>query len=204
MNKLLFLCLLVLAPVSIASADLKVAVIDLTRTFDSYYKTKNAQALLAEKYQAAQKDITDIEADYEHTAQDAEKLHDESVDPTLSAPAREEKAEAFRAKQQDLMTLQQKLQETKNERERELDDDRMRRHKEILDEITKTVSDYSGPQGFDLVIDKSGISANSASSIILYSSSKLVDITDEIIRQLNASAPPASSGTTPPAAPAAP
>ena len=44
MNKLLLVCLLVFAPVSIASADLKIAVIDLSKAFDAYYKTKDAQA----------------------------------------------------------------------------------------------------------------------------------------------------------------
>jgi Skp family chaperone for outer membrane proteins len=184
-----------------ASADLKVAIIDLSKAFDSYYKTKDAQARLTEKVEQAQKDLSDLDADYEHMAQDAQKLHDASVDPTLSAQARAEKAAALQAKQQDLMAMQQKLQETKVEREREIDDERMRRHKEILDEITKLVTDYAGPQGFDLVIDKSGISANSASSLILYNSSKLVDITDEIVRQLNANAPPPTAGAPSGAAP---
>ena len=73
------------------------------------------------------------------------------------------------------------------ERTNEIKDELYRRHKEILDEITKVVSDYSGPQGFDLVIDKSSASAASGVSIVLYNSSKLVDITDDIIKQLNLS-----------------
>jgi len=91
--------------------------------------------------------------------------------------------------------LQNRIQETKLERERELEDEKMRRHKEILDEITKVINDYSGPQGFDLVVDKSGVSAASALPVVVYSSNKLIDITDVVIQQLNASAPPASAGT---------
>jgi hypothetical protein len=50
-----------------------------------------------------------------------------------------------------------------------------------VDEISKVISDYSGPQGYDLVIDKSSASAASGVSIVLYNSSKLIDITDDII-----------------------
>src|ERR1700677_1317067 len=116
MNKLLLLCLLVLAPVSMASADLKVAVIDLGKTFDAYYKTKDAQARLKEKYEAAQKDLSDLDSEYENMQMEAQKLYDASKDPTLSAAARQDKATALQAKQQDLMALQQRLQETKQER----------------------------------------------------------------------------------------
>jgi outer membrane protein len=196
MNKLLLLGLLVLTPVSMASADLKVAVIDLTKTFDAYYKTKDAQARLNEKKEEAQKDWTELTTEYENMNEEARKLHDGANDPTLSAQARQEKAAALQQKEQDLLTLENKMQEIKVSREREIQDEIMRRHKEILDEITKVVNDYSGPQGFDLVIDKTG-SSLSASPMILYSSSKLIDITDVIIKQLNAGAPPPSAGGTP-------
>ncbi|MCE0498635.1 MAG: OmpH family outer membrane protein [Methylacidiphilales bacterium] len=194
MNKLLLLCLLVLAPISMASADLKVAVIDLGKAFDSYYKTKDAEARIKEKEEAAQKDLTDLTTEYENMQEEAKHLYDASHDPTLSPAAQRDKGTALQQKQQDLITLQNKIQETKVEREREIQDEVMRRHKEILDEITKVVDDYSGPQGFDIVVDKSSASASSGLPVILFNSSKLTDITDEIIRQLNLNAPPATAG----------
>jgi Skp family chaperone for outer membrane proteins len=89
----------------------------------------------------------------------------------------------------------------RTERQREMQDELFRRHKEIVDEISKVINDYSGPQGFDLVIDKSSASAASGVSIVLYNSSKLIDITAPIITILNQSAPagtPAASATTTP------
>jgi len=204
MNKLLLLCLLVLTPVSMASADLKIAVIDIGKAFDAYYKTKDAQARLTEKIEAAQKDMSELTTEYENMQEEAKHLYDDSHDPTLSAAAQKDKATALQQKEQDLLTLQNKIQETKVEREREIDDEKMRLHKDILDEITKVVNDYSGPQGYDIVIDKSGISANSASPIIIFNSSKLIDITDEIIRQLNATAPPPGAGAAAPSGIATP
>ena len=90
--------------------------------------------------------------------------------------------------------------EFRTERSNELKDELIRRRKEVVDEITKVINDYSGPQGFDIVIDKSSASAASGVSIILYSSAKLPDITEAIVAKLNAGAPataaPASSSTT--------
>ena len=65
MKKLLFLCLLALTPVSFAKADLKVAVIDLGKAFDSYYKTKEASAHIEEQKATYQKDVQDKMGDYQ-------------------------------------------------------------------------------------------------------------------------------------------
>ena len=196
MNKLLLACLLVLAPVSMASADLKIAVVDLSKAFDTYYKTKDAQAKLKEKQDGYQKEIQDLINDYQRMGGEAEALDKAQNDPTLSSAARKDKSEALTAKKQDLVNLGNKIQEMKVERTREIQDELFRRHKEIVDEITKVITDYSGPQGYDLVIDKSSASAASGVSLVLYNSSKLIDITAEITTLLNKTAP-APAGASP-------
>jgi len=204
MNKLLLVCLFLLAPVTLASADLKIAVVDLSKAFDSYYKTKDAQALLKQKQDGYQKEIQDLINDYERMGQEAQTLDKAANDPTLSASARSDKSTALQAKKQDLVNLQNKIQEMKVERTREIQEELFRRHKEIVDEISKIISDYSGPQGYDLVIDKSSASAASGVSIVLYNSTKLLDITTDIIGILNKSAPPAGTAAAAAPAPATP
>jgi outer membrane protein len=196
MNKFLLFCLLFLAPVSFASADLKIAVIDLSKAFDSYYKTKDAQARIKEKEDGYQKDLQDMKVDYDNMVEEATKLKDAANDPTLSPAARGDKQKALLEKEQDLQNMERKLQETSSERNRELQDEIVRLHKEIVDEIAKVVTDYSGPQGFDLVLDKSA-SASTSVPTVLYSSNKLVDITQDIINKLNSGAPPAGAAPAP-------
>jgi len=204
MNKLLILCFLAFAPVTLASADMKVAVVDLSKTFDSYYKTKDAQARLKEKEDGFQKEYQDLVGEYQHMGEEFQKLQDGSKDPTLSPAAQADKKNALTAKAQDLQNMQRKIEEMKNERTREIQDEALRRHKEIVDELTKVITDYSGVQGFDLVIDKSSQSAASGVPIVLYNSSKLIDITNDIITKINAGAPPAGAAAPAPsgAAPA--
>ena len=86
---------------------------------------------------------------------------------TLSAAARQDKATALNAKKQDLVNLGNKIQEMKTERGRELEEEKYRRHQEIVAEISKVINEYSGPQGYDLVLDKSS-SSGTGISIVLY------------------------------------
>src|SRR5476651_290901 len=105
MNKFLLLCLLFLAPFSLANADLKIAVVDLGKAFDSYYKTKDASARIEEKKAAYTKEIQDMVADFQHMQDEAQKLYNSANDATLSAPARQDKATALQQKKQDLMNM---------------------------------------------------------------------------------------------------
>ncbi len=86
MNKLFLVCLLVLAPFSVASADLKIAVVDLSKAFDDYYVTKDAQAKLKVKQDGYQKDIQDLINNYQHMGEEAQALDKAANDPTLSGP----------------------------------------------------------------------------------------------------------------------
>src|SRR5579859_1464298 len=113
MNKLLLICLLVLAPVSMASADIKIAVIDLSKAFEQYYKTKQDNDRLQEKKAGYEKDIQEQINSYQRMGEEAQKLQDASKDTTLSQAARDDKAKALEAKKQDMVTLGNKIQEMK-------------------------------------------------------------------------------------------
>ena len=203
MKKLLIFCLLALAP-SFAKADLKIAVIDLGKTFDQYSVTGDARKKLNEKHDQYQKELQDMISDYNHMGEELEALIKASQDPTLSKDAQMAKAKAAEDKKQEFLALKNKLEERKNELDKELNDEMLRRHKEILDQITQVVNGYAGPAGYDLVIDTSSVTPTSGVSIILFHSSKLIDITQEIITQLNKAAPATSTAdSSAPAAPAA-
>jgi outer membrane protein len=195
MKKSLLLACLLFAPFSLASADLKIATVDLGKAFQAFYKTKDSNAKLKEKEDSYRKDISDMQADYDHMVEEANKLRDAATDPTLSPAAQDEKKKAFQAKAQDVQNMSRKIQETSSERGRELQDEQFRRRKEIVDEISKVVTDYSGPQGYDLVLDKTP--GATGVPVVLFNSAKLVDITNDIITKLNAGAPPSSGAMAP-------
>jgi outer membrane protein len=197
MKKFLFCTLLLFVPVSLASADLKIATVDLGKAFDSFYKTKEAAGHLKEKQDEAQKEIQDKVADYQRISDEVNKLDQESKDPTLSPEARAEKAKARDQRGADLQAAGRQIEQFKTERGNELKDEYVRRRKEIVDEITKDINDYSGPQGYDLVLDKSSASVTSGVPFVLYNSNKLTDITDAIVKVLNVGAPATTGAPAP-------
>jgi outer membrane protein len=200
MKTLLSFALLLFVPVSMASADLKVATIDLGKAFDNYYKTREDAAHLKEKEAEAQKEVSDKNTDYQHVGDEVQKLEQESKDPTLSPEARAERDKAFRQRGADLTAQGHALQAFVNERKSELQDEYVRRRKEVVEAISKVINEYAAAQGYDLVLDKSSASAASSVPLVLFSSNKLVDITADIIAKENVGAP----ATVPGAAPAAP
>lgn len=201
MKKLLIFCLVAIAPFSLAKADLKIAVIDLGKTFDQYSVTQDARKKLNEKHDQYQKELQDMISDYNHMGEELEALIKASQDPTLSKDAQAAKAKAAEDKKQEFLALKNKLEERKSELDKELNDEMLRRHKEILDQITQVVDNYAGPAGYDLVIDTSSVTPTSGVSIILFHSSKLIDITADITTQLNKSAPPSTATADTGAAP---
>jgi Skp family chaperone for outer membrane proteins len=201
MKKLLIFCLLALAP-SFAKADLKIAIIDLGQAFDKYTVTADARKKLNEKHDQYQKELQDMISDYNHMGEELEALMKASQDPTLSKDAQLAKEKAAEDKKQEFLALKNKLEERKSELDKELNDEMLRRHKEILDTITQVVDNYAGPAGYDLVIDTSSVTPTSGVSVFLYHSSKLIDITQDIITTLNKNAPAPSTSTADSSAPA--
>src|SRR5208283_3744703 len=107
--------------------------------FDAYYKTKDDSARLQEKLTGYEKEIRDLISEYQRMGGEAQTLEKAANDQTLSAQARKDKSDALQAKKQDLINLQNKIQDMRTERSREFEDERFRRHKEIVDEISKVV-----------------------------------------------------------------
>jgi len=205
MNKLLLVCLLVLAPVSMALADLKIAVVDVNKAFNQYYKTKDLTERLNEKIKTYQKELQDLEATYQHVGEETEALDKAAHDPTLSKAAQDDKAKALDAKKQDLLSLRNHLQELETQYNHEIQEEKAKLQQQIFTEINTVITTYSSSQGYDVVVDKNSLSAASGSPVFLYHSNKLIDITPEIITLINKSAP-ASTGAAPSgaAAPASP
>ena len=71
----------------------------------------------------------------------------------------------------------------------------MRMRKDIIDDIMKVVNAQVSSAGYDLVLDKSGLSAGQI-PVVVYSREDL-DFSKSIIETLNASAPKVTPTATP-------
>jgi outer membrane protein len=165
------------------AADMKIAFIDLDRTFEGYAKTELANDELkaqADAFKAERKGLIDeykiIDAAYSAAL-------DESESPVLSEEAREK-----RRREADDKLLQKKDQERKirqydETKGRQIEDQTRRMRRKIIGEIKQSLDAYARVEGYTMVLDTSGDTANGLPAVVSYDPA--LDITDKFLPILN-------------------
>jgi outer membrane protein len=171
------------APVS-AQAQMKVGTIDMKQVFDSYYKTKDAEAKINESRAQAQKELAERLDTFNKAQEQARKLNDEAGKSELSEKAKADKVKGLNEKLQELGVMQREVQEFQQTRERQLSEQSVRSRNALVEEINKIVSDVVKTNGYDLVFDKSGQSLNAVN--VLVHSKDSFDFTADVLSKLNA------------------
>jgi outer membrane protein len=182
----------------------KILVVDLAKVFDNHYKTKEQQAKLQADEAKAQDQASQLQKDGNALVEQFKELDEQSKNPTATAEAKA-KAQAEAQKKYD--EIQQKrnefnsfAQNTSNTLKQ-----RFQTFKTLMiEEITKIATDIAKKKGATLLIDKSGPTLVGVSNILYYDPS--LDITDEVMAEIDkdrpATTPAPTSATAPAAAPA--
>ena len=173
------------APLSQAQSSMKIGTVDMKLVFDSYYKTKEAEAKINEARAQAKKELDDRLETFNKAQADARKLNEEANKPELTEKAKAEKAKVLNEKLQALGTLQREIQEFQQTRERQLSEQSVRSRNSLLEEINAVVSTKIKAAGYDLVLDKSGQSLNAVGVVVF--SKDAMDFTADVIAEINAS-----------------
>ena len=182
-----------------AKAELKIGTVDVQKVFNAYYKTKDANAKFQEATKAY-KDELDARMDtYKKAFETINKLNDEINKADLSGAAKEQKTQERDSKINEAKGLEKEIGEFRQTREKQIQDQFRRVRDGIVEEIMRVVNDQVKAQNYDLVLDKSGASANNGTGVVLYSRDSY-DFSDPVISKLNANQPPptpsASAATT--------
>lgn len=172
---------------STAHAQMKLGIVDMNQVFTTYYKTKEAEAKINEAREAAKKELDDRLETLKKAMDEINKLNQDVDKPELSKEAREKASKTRDEKVQEARNLDREIAEFRGTRERQLQEQFMRMRKDIVDDIMKSVNDKVKAAGFDLVLDKSGMSMGQI-PVVLYSRPDL-DFSNEIISTLNKTAP---------------
>lgn len=195
MIRSIILSLSLLGLVSTQAADLKFGVIDMSKAFSEFHKTKEAAEKFKGNLDKAQKEMNDRWSVYKNLMTDMQKLKKEASDPIMTGEARQKKAVEFEEKGKELRTLEQEIGEAQNRRSSQLKQEDMSIRKGIYDEILVVVREKSKTEGYDFVFDKSGMSLSTVPVLIYYKDA--VDITDQVIVELNKAAPAAAPAAAP-------
>jgi outer membrane protein len=204
MKKFLSLALLAslaLPGAAFAQGNMKIGTVDMNRAFKEYTKTKDAEAKINQAKDAAKKEYDDRADSYKKALDEINKLNQQLESPALSADKKTQTAKDRDEKIANIKNMGREINEFRQTRERQLQEQAMRMREGIVKEITDVVMDKVKSNNLDLVFDKSGMSLNGVP--ILMFSRENVEFTNDIIAVLNKPGRVSSSDAAASPAPAA-
>jgi outer membrane protein len=172
-------------------AELKIGTVDVQKVFNAYFKTKDANAKFQEATNAYKNELDSRMGAYQKAVETINKLNDEINKPDLGGAAKDQKSQERDSKINEAKGLEKEIGEFRQTREKQIQDQFRRVRDGIVEEIMRVVNDQVKAQNYDLVLDKSGGSANNGVSVLLYSRDSY-DFSDPVISKLNANQPPAT------------
>ncbi|MGO8696893.1 MAG: OmpH family outer membrane protein [Limisphaerales bacterium] len=179
------------------AADQKIATVDLSKVFEKYYKTIQSSVSIRQE-------VADMEKERAQMV-DAEKKHedewriliDKANDQATSAEARDRSKKDASEKYSELENDKQSITTFDRVARQRLSEKEHQRRDDIVKEIMGVLNADAKGAGYTMVLDVSGASAN-MTPVVLYSNGQN-DMTDALIKELNAAAPPGSLDTNTPA-----
>jgi len=189
---LILTVVLLVATVVSASAQTKVATVDMKKLFNGFWKTKQSQTSLENRKTELRKEIKDMADGLDQKQADYKQLLDKANDQTLSTDEREKKRLASTDKAKDINDSRAAIEQFQRQAEAQLADQSQRMSVSLVGEIQKNVAEKAKAGGYSMVL-------NSASAEVVVFANTDNDITASVLAQLNAGAP--IDVTTPASAP---
>src|ERR1700716_3258165 len=186
MKKTFFLILalgLALPMAAFAQGMLKIGTVDMNRAFKEYNKTKDAEAKINEAKNQAKKEYDERADAYKKALDEINNLNKQLDAPALSADAKTQKAKERDDKIANIKNMEREINEFRQTRERQLQEQALRMREGIVKEITDVVMEKVKASNLDLVFDKSGMSLNGV-PLLMYSKEN-VDFTNDVVTVLN-------------------
>jgi outer membrane protein len=166
-----------------AQGTLKIGTVDVRRAFDEYNRKKDADAKLNDARNAAQKEFTDRADAYKKALDEINGLNKQLESPALSSEKKTQTAKDRDDKIANIKNMEREINDFRQTRERQLQEQAMRMREGIVKEITDVVMERVKTKGLDRVFDKSGMSINGV-PVLMYAPDS-DDFTNEVIAALN-------------------
>jgi len=175
-------------------AEDRIATVDLRKVFDGYWKTKQANAALKERGEEMEKELKGLVADFESSKEAYQGLLESANDQAVSITERERRKKKAEDKLKELREDEQTIQQFQRQARTTIDEQQRRMRENILEEVKATITSLAKSRDFTLVVDTAAETPN-RTPVILYSSDP-DDLTDAVLGQMNATAPPGSDTDT--------
>lgn len=180
--------LLVVLATASAQGQTRIGTVDLRKVFDNYWKTKQADAALKDRAADIEKEHKNMLDDYKKTKEDYQNLINEANNQTLSLEERDKRKKSAEDKFKQIRESEEAIAQYERQAKTTLEEQKKRMRESIIDEIRTTVTGKAKGAGYSLVFDTAAESIN-GTPIVLFTNNEN-DLTDAVVSQLNAGAPP--------------
>ncbi len=171
---------------SAGAAELRIATADLDKVFTAHPKTQAAEAELKKTEAAIQTDLEKMVAEGRGMEETVAKLREASKNPLLTEEARLQKRNEAEEKLTALQEFQLRMRRTQETKLKQMREQVMKSRQGIVDELMAAVAGFAKAEGWDLVLDRSGLTMNGV-PLVAYADPEM-DVTDKLIGYLKASA----------------
>jgi Skp family chaperone for outer membrane proteins len=175
------------------AATNRIATVDLKKVFDRYYKLDQTRKAFEKEEADMEKDLKNMATDVAKAQDEYKRLHDAEDDAMISDKEKAARKAKADAKQDEVKSYQADLANYEQQAKEKLSLDQQHMMDLLMQDIQTAINAKAKAAGFFMVVDTSARVANGANSTVVLYSSGENDLTDEIIKQLNAAAPPPSS-----------
>lgn len=180
-----------------AQAQPKIAVLNMKTVFDGYWKTIQSDGTIKERQKEFETERKKMADDYERLNAEYREAEKTARDPLLSPDEQKKRKEAANNKLLEIREIEQSVRSFEANFERQTRDQINRMRENIFRDIRELVDGRAKAAGYNLVVNTAAESINVP--VFLYAAG-LPDLTQEVLTELNRSAPPGVLESKAPAA----
>lgn len=171
-----------------AQAQTRIGIVDYKKVIGGYWKTKEATAALKENREDRLKELKGLGDQIKTGEEDYRRLSDEANDPLVSAEERDKRKKAAETRLKAISEMKDRAREFDRNASAYLNEQAQRMSERIDERIRAVVAARAKTAGYSLVLDTAALSKDNR-PVVVYSNGEN-DITDGVLEQLNADAPP--------------
>ena len=170
-----------------AFAQVKFATVDMKKVFESYFKTKEAENTIKERAASSDKVYKGMVEDYQKANEEYRSLVDSSNDAAISDDERDRRKKLAETKLSEIQEIEKQIKQFQGSARDSLGALEKRMRDNIVKEIRDVVNTKAKAGNYTMVLDTAAQTVYQTPFILYYTTEN--DLTDQVIRDLNANAP---------------
>ncbi|OGV79716.1 MAG: hypothetical protein A3K19_06435 [Lentisphaerae bacterium RIFOXYB12_FULL_65_16] len=161
----------------------KLGLVDMEKVFQGYYKTSRSDSAFQKQKDVYSDHAKNLAAEIDAIKKQRDEQQEKSLNIALSDEVRADNRKGAEEKNGLYQEKKKEFKDFLTKTDKELQGKYLELRSEIVKEITEFLKKYGEREGFDLVLDSSGLTRNFIPVVIYHASS--LDVTEAVLGELN-------------------